>query len=86
MRVTKDNERKKITKILNASATITVHICTITEAIVHLCIFLHSLMLIFFLVKMCKMKGVFFFFCILQNFAPTNVDALSTLEYSRQSF
>ena len=48
VRATKDNEREKITKILNASATITVHIYTATETIVHLCIFLHSLMWIFF--------------------------------------
>ena len=84
VRATKDNEREKITKILNASATITVHICTVTEAIVHLCIFLHSLMWIFFWWKCVKWRV--FFFCILQDFAPTNVDALSTLEYSCQSF
>ena len=34
-------ERKKINKIINASAIVTVHICTVTITIVHLCTFLH---------------------------------------------
>ena len=60
VRVTKDNEREKITKILNASATIIVHICTIIVAFVHLCTILHPLMCVF-LVKMYKMKGFLHF-------------------------
>ena len=73
MRVKAIRDKKKISKILNASATVTVHICMVTVAIVHLCTILHPLMWVFFLVKMCKMKGFFFFFCILQDF---DVDAL----------
>ena len=30
VRVTRDKEREKITKILNISAIVTVHICTVT--------------------------------------------------------
>ena len=44
VRATKDKEREKITKILNASATIIVHICTIIVTFVHLCTILHLLM------------------------------------------
>ena len=33
-----------------------------------------------FLVKMCKMKDFFFFYCILQEFASIDVDALTTRE------
>ena len=42
-RKSKSNQRqeKKINKIINASAIVTVHICTITITIVHLCTFLH---------------------------------------------
>ena len=52
-RATRDKEREKITKILNASASVTVHKCTVIVA------------MWMFLVKMCKMKGFFFFliFC-----------------------
>ena len=48
MRAIRDKEREKITKILNASATATVHICMVTIAIVHLCIILHPLMWVCF--------------------------------------
>ena len=43
MRKSKSNQRreKKINKIINASAIVTVHICTVTITIVHLCTFLH---------------------------------------------
>ena len=49
-------ERKKgakleIIKILNARAAITVHICTVIVAIVHLCTILHPLMWVFFWLK-----------------------------------
>ena len=47
-RQARDKEREKITKILNASATLTVHICTVIVAIVHLCTILHPLMWVFF--------------------------------------
>ena len=64
VRETRETERrreKKTNKIINASATITVHICTVTVAIVHLCTFLHPLMWVFFWVKMCKMKDILHF-------------------------
>ena len=66
VRVKAIRDKKKISKILNASATVTVHICMVTVAIVHLCTILHPLMWVFFLVKMCKMKGFLHFarFCI----------------------
>ena len=41
-------EREKTNKIINASATVTVHICTVIVAIVHKCIILHPLMWVFF--------------------------------------
>ena len=44
----RDKEREKIIKILNAHVTVTVHICTVTIAIVHLCTILHLLMWVFF--------------------------------------
>ena len=44
----KTREREKINKIINASATITVHICTVTAVILHLCTFLYLLMWMFF--------------------------------------
>ena len=62
----------KITKILNVSAIVTVHICTVTVAIMHLCTFLHPLIWVFFWPKCVNFRV----FCILQDFAPTNVDAL----------
>ena len=55
-------EREKIIKILNASATITVHICMITVAIMHKCTILHPLLWVFFWPKC--VKGItFFLFC-----------------------
>ena len=66
VRATRDKEREKITKILNASTIVTVHICTVTVAFVHLCTILHPLMWFFF----------FLFFDIFQDFASIEVDAL----------
>ena len=37
MRATRDKEREKNTKILNVSVTVTMHICTVIVALVHLC-------------------------------------------------
>ena len=48
VRATRDKEREKITKILNAIATITVHIFMVTVAIVYLCTILLPLMWVFF--------------------------------------
>ena len=59
--------------ILNAHATVTVHICTVTIAIVHLCTILHPLMCVCFCSKCVKLAH----FSILHNFASTNVIALS---------
>ena len=52
-------ERKKgakleIIKILNARTTVTVHICMVTVALVHLCTILHPLMWVFFCSKCVK--------------------------------
>ena len=56
VRATRETERRreKIIKILNASATITVHICMITVAIMHKCTILHPLMCVFFEPKCIK--------------------------------
>ena len=72
-------EREKTNKILNGHAIVTVHICTVTVAIVHKCTILHSLMWVFFCSKCVKWA----FFSILHNFASTNAIALthSTNEY-----
>ena len=48
------NVRTEINIITNAHATVTVHICTITVAIVHKCIIMHKLVWVFFLLKLCK--------------------------------
>ena len=44
----------EINIITNAHATVTVHICTITVAIVHKCTIMHKLVWVFFLLKLCK--------------------------------
>ena len=62
----------KNTKILNALVTVTVHICTVTVALVHLYTILHPPIWVFFLSKYVKWSV----FCILQDFATTNVIAL----------
>ena len=54
VRATRDKEREKITKILNVSAIVTVHICTVTIALMHLCTILHPLMWVFFLLECVK--------------------------------
>ena len=58
----RDKREKKINKIINASAIVTVHICIFTVAIMHLCTFLHPLMWVFFWSK-CVNEG-FFAFCM----------------------
>ena len=59
-------EKKKganleIIKIMYRRATVTVHICTVTVALVHLCTILYPPMWVFFLVKMCKMSCFLYF-------------------------
>ena len=46
-------------KILNGSATVTVHICTVTVAIVHKCTIMHKLVWVFFPLKLCKSSHSF---------------------------
>ena len=77
VRATKETKRRreKIIKILNASATITVHICMITVAIMHKCTILHPLLWVFFWPKC--VKGITFF--ILQYFTQANGVALTSL-------
>ena len=71
----KEKERKKTNKKINGSATVTVHICTVTVAIVHKCIILHPLMWVFFGPKCVKRLH----FSILQNYPPADVIALRQL-------
>ena len=40
--------------ITNAQTTVTVHICTVTVAIVHKCTIMHKLVWMVFLLKWCK--------------------------------
>ena len=54
VRVKAIRDKKKISKILNASATVTVHICMVTVAIMHKCTILHPLMWVFFEPKCVK--------------------------------
>ena len=63
---------QKDTKILYARATIFVHICTVTVALVHLCIILYPLMWVFFWSK-CAYLNIF---SILHYFTLTDVSAL----------
>ena len=77
----RDKEREEIIKILNASATVTMHICTITVVIVHLCTILHPLMWVFFWPKCVKWRD----FCILKDFASTDVNALKHVKCSHLS-
>ena len=44
----------EINIITNAHATVTVHICTVTVAIVHKCTIMHKLVWMVFLLKWCK--------------------------------
>ena len=53
--------REKKCKIINERPTVTVHICTVTVAIVYKCTILHPLIWVFFWVKMCKMGNFFYF-------------------------
>ena len=66
-------EREKTNKIINRSATVTVHICTVTIAIVHKCTILHPLMWVFF--EPNCVKGLPF--SILQNYPLADVIALN---------
>ena len=56
--------REKKYKIIDKRATVTVHICTVTVAIVNKCKILHSLMWIFFAQNV-KIEQLFLFYKIL---------------------
>ena len=73
----RDKEREKIIKILNTSAIVTVHICTVTVAIMYKCTILHLLMWVFLGPEF--VKGVTF--SILQNFTQVDVVAPPTLSF-----
>ena len=63
-------------KILNGSATMTVHIRTVTVAIVHKCTIMHKLVWVFFSSNYVKLAT----FSILHNYAQADVIALSPKE------
>ena len=44
----------EINKVTNTHAIVTVHIYTVTIAIVHKCTIMHKLVWVFFLLKSCK--------------------------------
>ena len=67
---------KKTNKILNGHAIVTVHICTVTVAIVHKCTILYSLMWVFFCSNYVKLAT----FSILHNYTSTGVIALKWKE------
>ena len=68
----REKEREKIIKLLNASVTVTVHICTVSIVIVHKYTILHPLMWVFFWPKCVK----WVIFSILQNFTQADGVAL----------
>ena len=70
--------------MINGRAIVTVHICTVTVAIVYKYTILHPLMWVFFLVKMYKM-GTFFYF-ILEDFTYVDVVTLSHIELSFRNY
>ena len=71
----REGEReKKNTKIWYANATVAMHICTVTVAIVHKCTILPQLMWVFFEPKCVKRLP----FSILHKFTQPDVIALRT--------
>ena len=65
--------RTEINKIINTHASITVHICTVTVAIVHKCTIMHKLVWVFFCSNCIKVVS----YSILHNYAQTDVIALN---------
>ena len=57
--------------------TVTMHICSVTIALLHICTILHPLMWVFFWLKYVKLTT----FCILYNFVTTDAVALSDYIY-----
>ena len=80
MRV-RGNREKINNKISNTRATVTVHICMVTVVIVYKYTILHPLMWVFFWPKYVKWRD----FCILENYTPTDMDALRILSQSGMS-
>ena len=80
MRV-RGNREKINNKISNTRATVTVHICMVTVVIVYKYTILHPLMWVFFWPKYVKWRD----FCILENYTPTDMDALRVLSQSGMS-
>ena len=60
-------------KTLVCKATVTMHICTVTIALLYICTILQTLMWVFFWLKCVKLTT----FCILHNFATSKVVALT---------
>ena len=69
-------------KILNGSATVPVHICTGTVAIVHKCTIMHKLMCVFFSSNCVKSTA----FSILHNYDRADVIALIATQRFKKSF
>ena len=66
--------REKKYKIINTHATVTMHICTVTVAIMHKCTIMHKLVWVFFYSNCVKLIT----FSILHNYAQADVIAFTT--------
>ena len=64
--------RIEINKIINTHAIVTVHICTVTVAIVHKCTIMHKLVWVIFYSNCVKLAT----FSILHNYAQADVIAV----------
>ena len=76
------NVRTETNKIINAHATVTVHICTVTVAIVHKYTIMHKLVWVFFCSNCVKLTTFF----ILHNYAQADVIALNSFSTAYFSF
>ena len=72
----------EINKIINTHATVTVHICIVTVAIVHKCTIMHKLVWEFFCSNCVKIVS----FSILHNYAQADVIALRGVIFQCHSF
>ena len=68
----KKRSESETIKILNAHATVALHICTVIVAIVHKCTIMHKLVWVFFCSNCVKLTT----FSILHNYAHVDVVAL----------
>ena len=64
--------------MINASATVIVHICTVTVAIVHKFTILHPLMWVFFAQNVCEINTTFkrMWVCIYNKHVPNENDTI----------